>query len=176
MLMAALYVQRASRAGVVEQRDVRVASRIFWLGTCLSVLLVSILLVLVLAEDKPYLDTVGFFMSFLFWLVIAVAAAKTGEKVHRCARPTIVMAFALVPGCLVWLPLALPFGAQRETIFMLPVSVMKFFVCMLPAHCWHRFVLSASTRRAWRRSSFPMGGSGGLNCTGMKLTGLAAKI
>jgi hypothetical protein len=28
-------------------------------------------------------------------------------------------------------------------------SIMKFAVCMLPAHYWHRFTVSPTKRKAW---------------------------
>jgi len=48
MFAAALYVQRASGRGILDRRDVRRASCLFWLGTGLSLLLAGLLLVVIL--------------------------------------------------------------------------------------------------------------------------------
>jgi hypothetical protein len=155
MFAAALYVQRASGRGMLDRRDVRRASQIFWLGTGLSLLLMGLLLLVILTYVGPpsagrHWESIGFAVSFIFWLAIAVAAAKTADKVrHRLARPVIVAAYALVPAYLVWLPSALPYRAAMEAWFLVPVSLLKFIVCMLPAHFWHVFAVSPTRRKAW---------------------------
>ncbi len=155
MFAAALYVQRASGRGILDRRDVRRASCIFWLGTGLSLLLMGLLLLAILTyvglpSAGRYRESIEFVVSFIFWLVIAVAAGKTADKVrYRLARPAVVAAYALVPGYLVWLPSALPYGAVRQAWFLVPLSLLKFIVCMLPAHFWHVFTVSPTRRKAW---------------------------
>ena len=89
-------------------------------------------------------------VSFLFWLMIAVGAAKLTEKAQPAyARVAVVACCAVLPGVVLWLSYALLTPGVQYAIGVLPMGVMKFLVCMLPAHGWYRFTVSPSTKRAW---------------------------
>jgi len=155
MFAAALYVRRAARHGLIEPWQVRRVSRIFWLGACLSLFLFSLVLLFLvfgttLLADESHWDAVTFAVSFLFWLMVAVGAAKLTEKAEpRYARMAVVVCCAIVPAIFVWWSWALVDFYWMHGIGTLPTSVMKFLVCMLPAHYWYRFTVAPSTKRAW---------------------------
>lgn len=154
MLAATLYVQRVTHQGTIEDRDVRAASRIFWLGTGMSFVLIGLLLFLFAPTRGPGAeigrDVAVFVVGFLFWLAIAVAAAKRSRKILRWYwRLASVLCYAFLPACLAWLPWGLLPSVQLSSVGIVPLGVMKFAACMLPAHYWQRFTESASTKRAW---------------------------
>lgn len=155
MFAAALYVRRAARGGLIEPWQVRRASRIFWLGAGLSLLLLSVVMLLLVfgttqLPGERYWNAVTFVVGFLFWLIVAVGAAKLTEKAEpRYARMAVVACCAIVPAAVTWLPYALLSPGLQYSIGVLPMGVMKFLACMLPAHYWYRFTVSPSTKRAW---------------------------
>ncbi len=153
MFAAALYVQRAARHGIIEPWQVRAASHIFWLGTFLVFLLVGLVTLTVGAgwlQSERFGNMALFAGSFVFWLAVAVAAAKVTEKTHRRhARLAVATFCALTPATLTWLPYALLGSSVQSGIGLLPLGVMKFVVCMLPAHFWYRFTTAPDRRRAW---------------------------
>jgi len=155
MFAAALYARHAARHGLVEPWQARRASRIFWLGACFSVALVGLVLLLVGFETRrlpgeSYWNAVTFAVSFLFWLVVAVGAAKLTEKAEpRYARMAVVACCAIIPAAVTWLPYALLSAGVQRGIGLLPIGVMKFLACMLPAHYWYRFTVAPGTKRAW---------------------------
>jgi hypothetical protein len=152
MFVAALYVRRAARHGVVEPWQVRRASRIFWLGACIPVVL---LFALMFRKQRiPWPERCGemfaYAVGFLFWLAIAVGAAKLTEKAQcRYTGAAVVACCAMVPAIATWLPYVLLMPVLSYSIGVQPMGVMKFLVCMLPAHYWYRFTVSPSTKRAW---------------------------
>lgn len=153
MFAAAVYVQRAARHGIVEPWQVRVAARLFWWGTFLSFLLVA-LVAYILASgriwNERFWDLMLFLASFGFWLVVAIAAAKAAERARpRFARLAVVTCGSLLPAVLAWLPHGLLTNRIQAGIGLLALGMMKFLVCMLPAHFWHRFTTAPSTKRAW---------------------------
>jgi hypothetical protein len=154
MFAAALYVRRAARHGVLEPCQVRRASRIFWLGACFSMFLVSVLLFFFFEfkqlSGERYWDVIWFAISFLFWLMVAVGAAKLTEKAHPWyARAAVVTCCAMIPAGLTWLPYAALSFTPHSAVGLLPMGVMKFLACMLPAQYWYRFTVSPGIRRAW---------------------------
>jgi len=154
MLAAALYVQRVTRHGIIAKYDVRQASRIFWLGAGLSFVLTGLLLAFVvqcgwLAGGRSR-DVAVFIVRFLFWLGIAVAAAKTAERTGgRFLRVTFILCYAVIAAGLSWLSWALLSLRGLAVTGIVPLGVMKFATCMLPAHYWHRFTAAPGTKRAW---------------------------
>ena len=156
MFLAALYVQRVARRGLVEKRDVRRAAMIFWLGTALSgVLCFAGAWYLVQMSGYLYVRAAELILligGFVFWLLVAIWTAKLVEKSKRW-----YVRLAVLSGC--FLAVLLFVGALEHArvyrapdwyiVGMLPVTLMKFAVCMLPAHCWCRFVASPDTKRAW---------------------------
>jgi hypothetical protein len=156
MFAAALYVRRAARHGLIEPWQVRRASLIFWLGAGLSMILISFVLLyagLAIRQlpGERYWNGAVFAAGFLFWLMVAVGAAKLAEKTRtRGARVAVLVCCAIVPAIAASLSWALAeYYWRNSMISTLPTSVMKFLVCMLPAHYWHRFTVAPSTRRAW---------------------------
>ncbi len=153
MFAAALYVQRAARHGVVASWQVRRASRLFWLGTFSSFMLVAFVAYVLargsLWNGRLWAPTL-FVASFGFWLVVAVTAAKATERAHpRYARLAVLACCFLVPAVLAWLPHGLLTNRIQAGIGLLALGAMKFLVCMLPAHFWYRFTTAPSTKRAW---------------------------
>jgi hypothetical protein len=154
MFAAALYVRHAARHGLIEPCQVRLASRIFWGGACVSLLLVSLVLLLLVfgttqLPGAGFWDVVLFAASFLFWLTVAIGAARLTEKSKPWyARMAVVAFCAIVPAVAIWWSWGL-MAYYMEGIGMLPLSAMRFLVCMLPAHYWYRFTVSPSTKRAW---------------------------
>lgn len=155
MFAAALYARHAARHGLIEPWQARRASRIFWLGACLSLLLFSLVLLCAGFEirrlpGERYWNAVMLVAGFLFWLMVAVGAAKLTRKAEpRYARAAVVACCAITPAVVTWLPYALLSPAVQYGIGLLPMGVMKFLVCMLPAHHWHRFTVAPSMKRAW---------------------------
>jgi hypothetical protein len=155
MFGAALYVRRAARHGLLEPWQVRRASLIFWLGACLSLLLVCLVLFSAGFEIRRlpgtrYWNAAAFAGGFLFWLMVAVAAAKLTEKTRPgFGRAGIVACCAILPAIAAWWSWALVEHYWMDAVSTLPTSVMKFLVCMLPAHYWYRFTVAPSTKRAW---------------------------
>jgi hypothetical protein len=153
MFAAALYVRSAARHGLLEAWQVRAASRIFWLGACGSFLLAGFLLPFLITRVpyavERYSNPMWFAASLLFWLAVAVGAAKLTEKAHPWyARAAVVTCCAVIPAAGTWFPYAL-LSSSQDALGLMPMGVMKFLVCMLPAHYWHRFTVSPGTRRAW---------------------------
>lgn len=154
MLAATLYVQRVTRQGIIEEHHVRQASRIFWLGAGLSFVLMGLLLAHIVwlggSAGKVLWDAAVFIISFLFWLAIAVAAARRSGKIaSRSGRLVCVLCYAFVPAGLAWISWGvISLGDPSVTGFM-PLGVMKFAVCMLPAHYWHQFTTAPEKKRAW---------------------------
>jgi hypothetical protein len=156
MFAAALYVRRAARHGLIEPWQARRASLIFWLGACLPIVLfVAFSLFLIFNGARwPWLehsrDMLVFAAGFLFWLAMAVGAAKLTEKARtRHTRLALAASCAVVPAAVVWLPYALLSFSVQRSIGLLPLGVMKFLACMVPAHYWYRFTVTPSTKRAW---------------------------
>jgi hypothetical protein len=154
MLAATLYVQRVTHRGMIEERHVRRASGIFWFGAILSLMLIVLLFVFVVRLGGPAgkvgRDVAVFGVIFLFWLAIAVAAAKRSGKISRWYwRLASVLCYAFVPAGLLWLPWGLTSAGRAYATGIVPLGVMEFGVCMLPAHYWQRFTEAASTKRAW---------------------------
>lgn len=155
MFAAALYVRHAARHGLIESWQARRASRIFWLGACLSLIVLCLIVLFVGFEirrlqGERYWNALLFVVSFLFWLFVAVGAAKLTEKAGpRYARMAVVACSAISPAVVMWLPYALLSADAQRSAGLLPTGVMKFLACMLPAHCWYRFTVAPSTKRAW---------------------------
>jgi len=154
MLVAALYVQRCARHGIIEKYDVRRASCIFWLGAFCSLLVMGLLLAFVvhrgwLAGGRSR-DVAVFVVRFLVWLMVAVAAAKHSAKLGRWyGRLVCVLCYALVPAGLAWISWGVISLGGFSVMGVVPLAVMKFGACMLPAHYWHRFTTVPETKRAW---------------------------
>ncbi|UCD51269.1 MAG: hypothetical protein JSW27_01295, partial [Phycisphaerales bacterium] len=150
------------------------ASRIFWLGAGLSFILMGLVLVPIarqgwqageIARDIAVFvpiarqgwqageiarDIAVFVVSFLFWLMIAVAAANRSGKIARWYwRLLCVLGYAFVSTGLAWISWGLRSRGGLSVMGIVPLGVMKFAACMLPAHYWHRFTAVPETKRAW---------------------------
>jgi hypothetical protein len=151
MFVAALYIRQAARHGVIEPWQVRGASRAFWLGACVLLFSTAVLFVLTVdtyVKNEAFAEAIWFVASFLFWLAVAVGAAKLTEKTRsRPVRAVTVGCCAMLPALFTSLPY-LGYHASYS-VGLWPLGVMKFLVCMLPAHYWYRFTVSPGTKRAW---------------------------
>jgi len=99
-----------------------------------------------------YWALVKLLVLFVFCMMFATAAAKAVEKRDRPGRRIAVLlgyffGWALV---IVGPKLLLPWGWGQSyfPLGMLPVILMEFSVCMLPAHYWNRFSVSPSKKSA----------------------------
>jgi hypothetical protein len=117
MFIAALYVQRRAKVGMLDAKHVKRASRIFWLGTALSVVLVLALATflygyLSTAFGAQYNKVIIFIISFIFWLVVATGAAKAVERFIRLhSRIAVLLGYIFGSLCVISAPLLLfPYG------------------------------------------------------------------
>ena len=159
MFLAALYIERRSRTAGPEKKYALRASTIFWGSTIISCVL-CIFLIGILAHVGVNFDLVpGYYgglvkllVVFVFCMMFATAAAKAVEKRDRPARRIAVL-FAYLFGwamLLVGPKLLSPWGMRPFyfSVGMLPVILMEFAACMLPAHYWNRFSVSPSKKSA----------------------------
>ncbi|MDH4240715.1 MAG: hypothetical protein OEW48_14240 [Phycisphaerae bacterium] len=150
MFLAALYIERRSRTGGPEKKYTLRASSIFWGSTIISCVLCIFLIVFLTRVgddfDPIFLNhwaLVKLLVLFVFCMMFATGAAKAVKKRDRLGRRIAVLLGYFFGWALVIVgPKLLSLWGMRPFYFaveMLPVILMEFAVCMLPAHYWNRF-------------------------------------
>ena len=158
IFFAALYISRRSQKGEPKREDIRNASRIFWITSVISCISFFVLAIIIWNHAGFIFllnrsTATEFIFAFFFWLAVATSIAGAVEKRKRAVHRLVILLGCLF-GCLFLILAAksvLPWGTAwaSHSILMLPVSLMRFAVCMLPAHYWNRFSVSPNRRTAW---------------------------
>ena len=159
MFLAALYIERRSRTGGPEKKYALRASSIFWGSTIISCVLCIFLIGFFAGVSSRFGLFIGnlgalvkLLVLFVFCMMFATAAAKAVAKRDRPGRRIAVLLGYLFGWALVIVgPKLLSLWGMRPFYFsveMLPVILMEFAVCMLPAHYWNRFSVSPSKKSA----------------------------
>jgi len=155
MFLAAIYIKKRSQRGEPARKYALRASCIFWSGVVLSCILAMTLVFSaangVFPNFQRHWGLVKLFAAFVFCMIITTAAAKAVEKRKGGVRRVgILLLYVFLWVCVVVGPRLLsPWSAALYfSILMLPVTMMQFAACMLPAHYWNRFIVSPSSRSA----------------------------